>query len=84
MGTGVVPSATDYNPHLPYIRTTEECGGLVACPWYLIVELQLHQSNAMDISCTISCVYTIPINVLTCDDKLFYLLFRWLRGVTAE
>jgi hypothetical protein len=64
MGTGVVPSATDDNPYLPYIRTTEEFGGLVACPWYPVVELpnSINRTHGY-FSCS---VYTIPINVLTC------------------
>jgi hypothetical protein len=35
---GLVPSATDNDPHLPHARTAQELGGLVACPWHCNIE----------------------------------------------
>ena len=84
MGTGVVPFATDDNPYLPYIRTTEECGGLVACPWYPSVELQLYQYNAW-IFVFAQFLVCIPINVLSSVTTNFFfilMLFWRLRGIT--
>jgi len=72
MGTGVVPFATDDNPYLPYIRTTEKCGGLVACPWYPSVEFQLYQLNAW-IFFFAQIFVCIPINVLTSVTTNFFL-----------
>lgn len=79
MGTSVVPSATDDHPYLPYIRTTEEFGGLVACPWYPIVELLLHQTNAWTFF--LHKHLCIPINVLTTLTTNVFILML-LRGVT--
>jgi hypothetical protein len=70
MGTSVVPSATDDNPHFPYIRTAEEFGGLVAYPWYPIVEFLHHQTNARIFF--LHKRLCIPINVLTTVTTTFF------------